>query len=89
MSLVRNCRSIIGLSSRVLRAPGISSSPFNRATLARSFSADQKPASKDDDSLAEGEKLLYKSSQLKPILIMLGISGINSVVSCLLASYRY
>ncbi len=81
MSLIHSCRSIVGVSSRALKAPGTSCRSFNRVTVARSFSADQARGSKDDDSLAEGEKLLYKGSQLKPILIMLGISGVNSVVS--------
>lgn len=60
--------------------------------LARSFSAstegqhgpgqgDHNDAIKDDDALAEGEILLYKGSQLKPILLMLSVSAVNVMVS--------
>jgi hypothetical protein len=38
-------------------------------------------SSDDDDKLADGEILLYKESQMTSILMMLGCSGVNLMVS--------
>ena len=86
MSLLRNGCSTFGSALRVVVTRGVASKSFNRVMLARPFSASaggedsHKRTSKDDDSLAEGEILLYKGSQLKPILLMLSVSAVNVMV---------
>jgi len=70
---------------------GVANKSFNKVMFARPFSASaegksgpgqdaHKRTSKDDDALAEGEILLYKGSQLKPILLMLSVSAVNVMV---------
>ena len=86
MSLLRNGCSAFGSALRVVVTRGVANKSFNRVVLARPFSASaggedsHKRTSKDDDALAEGEILLYKGSQLKPILLMLSVSAVNVMV---------
>lgn len=42
---------------------------------------DEEVVPQEDDDLVEGEILLYKESQQSTILMMLGVSAINCVVS--------
>lgn len=94
MSLLRNGCSTFGSAFRAVPTRGKMNKSFGRGLLVRPFSAgadgqDQKRAIKDDDALAEGEILLYKGSQLKPILLMLSVSAVNVMVSLVAALYSY
>ncbi len=91
MSLLRNGCSAFGSAFRVVVTRGVTNKSLNKMMFARPFSASAEGqsgpghdantrTSKDDDALAEGEILLYKGSQLKPILLMLSVSAVNVMV---------
>jgi hypothetical protein len=75
LKTVPSARQLVRTSVPAVRFSSTDSKTHDDKTPAKAVPSD------DEDKLADGEILLYKESQMTSILMMLGCSGVNFMVS--------